>query len=187
MSRSKKRRKQWLIAFATVIALTGTIPQAAFADKAAGQTTAIVVKADSQEAQGVEKSESPINAKISKEKADQLSRSIVKIPKEYVLQHASYQSNTLYAGKEGNWSLYYTLKKNNKTIGNVRTTINADTGELIGYNSSLNDPTRKPSYPPKVNRDKAQDLASSFIKEVGVKYQNQIKLDGDYGADAASR
>ncbi|MBJ6361375.1 S-layer homology domain-containing protein [Paenibacillus sp. GCM10012307] len=181
MIRGKK--KSLFIAFATVIALTGTIPQAAFADKAAG-SSAVAASGDSKEAQGQEQSESPINAKISKDKADQLSRSILKIPKEYVLQHASYQSNSLYAGKQSNWSLYYTLKKNNKTIGNISTTINSDTGELVSYNASLNDPSRKPSYPPKFNRDKAQEVADSFIQDVGAKYRKDIKFDNDLGTNS---
>ncbi|WP_270166386.1 S-layer homology domain-containing protein [Paenibacillus sp. SYP-B4298] len=178
MSRSKRRRKQWLVTLATVIALTGTIPSAAFADRIA--TTATV---STEHNVAEPSSESPVNAKITKEKADELSRKIVSIPKEYTLQNANYQTSALYSGKQGSWSMSYVLRKNNKSLGTINTRINADTGELIYYTNYNNDPTRKPSYPPKADREQAQEIASSFIGVVGSSYKGQIKVDEDFGVD----
>lgn len=178
MSRSKRRRKQWLVTLATVIALTGTIPNAAFAERLAPSAT---VTATNEVAEP--SSESPVNARITKEKADELSRSIVSIPKEYTLQNANYQTLALYSGKQGSWSLSYVLRKNNKVLGTINTRINADTGELITYYNYVNDPNRKPVYPPKVDREQAQEVAASFISAVGSAYKEQIGLDEDFGVD----
>ncbi|WP_199718864.1 YcdB/YcdC domain-containing protein, partial [Halorubrum sp. Atlit-9R] len=74
------------------------------------------------------------------------------------------------------------LKKvNGKNQGSIHVRINADTGQLLAFDSYVNNPTTKPTYPLKVERDNAKEIALKFIANMAASYYKQIKFNDDYG------
>lgn len=126
--------------------------------------------------------EPPADIAVSKEKADSLARELVSIPKEYALQQASYSSEQLAAGKRGVWDLYFVKKENGKTKGSIQVRVSAEDGKLLAFDNYENDPNAKPSYPLKVEREAAKDIALGFIGEKAASYKEQLRFDEEDGA-----
>lgn len=123
-----------------------------------------------------------VKASISKEKAEELARKSVNIPKDYALQGANLSTDRLVDGTRNVWSLDFVKRANGKYVGSIYTSINADSGQLIGFSSYKNNANVKPSYPLKVEREEAQQIAASFIKEIAGDYAAQVELNENYGA-----
>jgi len=119
-----------------------------------------------------------MKASISKDKAIAIARSLLAIPDTYKLQSASLSAGvrvdaTLYSV----WGLSFTYKVDGKTKGSINASLDANTGELVSYDTYADNPNAKPAYPPKVNREQSVKVAESFIKKVAAAYANQIQLD----------
>lgn len=176
----------------SALLFTAMIPTAAFANSASEGTTITMNAKQSISAQASSASDQPSTqpgasasnkeAAISKEKAEQLARKSVNIPKEYVLQGANFSTDRLNNGSRNIWSLDFVKKVNGKHVGSIHTAINADSGQLISFSSYSNNVSAKPSYPLKVERAAAQDIAASFIKEIAGDYATQVAFNEFYGA-----
>jgi len=123
-----------------------------------------------------------VAAAISKTKAEELVRQYVNIPKEYKLQSVYFSTDNMLAGKRNIWGMDFIKQVNGKHQGSIHAAINADNGQLVSFNSYSNDVNRRPSYPLKVERDAAQEIALSFIKEVASDYASVIQINEYYGA-----
>lgn len=195
-NKNKKRaiRSRKLVALATATALTLSLPTGAFAATNAASASTPAVSADaavstsnSAEADGLPTVD-PVNVKldaaITKTEAIALAQKYVSIPETYKLQSASLSSSFRTSGLYSVWSLSYTYQVKERTLGNINVTIDADNGELIGYNSYTDTSNLKPVYPPKVDRDQAVQVAQSFIAKVAASYKDQVQLDAYIGVDA---
>ncbi|WP_042170320.1 S-layer homology domain-containing protein [Paenibacillus gorillae] len=171
-----KNRKRW-VAMAVAVMMVSSLPAAAFADTPAGPA------AVSGEAVNVDKENAgePINVAVSKEKATSLARELVNIPKEYTLQGASYSTDLLAGGKRGAWSLDFVKKVNGKHKGSIYARISADSGQLLEFNSYVDDANSKPSYPLKVERSQALEIAKAYINTIAPAYKDQVQYNPDYG------
>ncbi|WP_201002496.1 S-layer homology domain-containing protein [Paenibacillus glycanilyticus] len=170
-----------LAVLATAVMLTSSLPAAAFAESAdKPAASAVSVSGDAAGSDG--SAVAPVNAKVTKEKAESLARQMVSVPKEYVLQGASLSSDTLAGGKRSVWGLDFVYKVNGKNKGSIYVRLNADTGQLLDYSTYLDNPSAKPTYPLKVEREAAQKIAYSFLSEVAPTYKDQVKFNPEYGA-----
>lgn len=124
----------------------------------------------------------PVKAAISKEAADKLARELLHIPVEYKLTSSSYSTSRFGTAQRSIWYLNYEQFTNNKRVGTINVGIDGSSGELVQYNTYLNDPTRTPTYPPAVDRDAAEALALDFIRSISPQYSGAIELDAYHGA-----
>ncbi|XEC95295.1 S-layer homology domain-containing protein [Paenibacillus tarimensis] len=189
MSKAKRARLPVILALAAVTAFTAVLPAGVYAEKAVqnseiGEWESSVSGSASEPAtSGLAEEESPVNAEINKDKAISLSKQYVSIPDDYTLQNASFSSETLVNGKRTLWNLSFVKRVNNKYVGEIYTRIDASSGQLIGFSSYIDDPTRKSAYPPKVSREQAQEMALAFIGQVNPGYKDQLRYNPDYGVE----
>jgi len=174
-----KSSKRMAIALSAAVALTSVLPSAAFADKAIpGSTSA------AQGGASIDAGESaPVNAVVSKEKAVELAKQYVSVPDEFKLQSVNLYNRNDLTSKRSVWSLSFVKRVNGKHKGSIDVSIDADRGDLLEFNTYVDEPGAKPSYPLKVNREKAGEVALSFIAKISPKLKDQVRLDADYGAD----
>ncbi|MCM3628022.1 S-layer homology domain-containing protein [Paenibacillus glycanilyticus] len=168
-----------LVALAAAVMLTSSLPGAAFAESA-DKPAASAASGDAAASDG--SAVIPVDVKVSKEKAESLARQVVSIPKEYALQGASLSADTLAGGKRSVWGLDFVYKVNGKTKGSIYVRLNADNGQLLDYSTYLDNPSAKPTYPLKVEREEAQKIAYSFLSGVAPTYKDQVKFNPEYGA-----
>ena len=160
--------------------LMSAMPASAFAEsvsKPAGTNAA----ADSGGEQMDEALAASVDVAITKEKAEALARKLVSIPKEYMLQGANLSMEMLAGGKRNAWGLDFVKKVNGKYLGNIYVRIHADSGQLLEFSSYTDNPSAKPTYPLKVERDAAQQIALQFIQTIAADYKEQIQYNPDYG------
>lgn len=160
--------------------LMSAMPASAFAEsvsKPAGTNAA----ADSGGEQMDEALTAPVDVAVTKEKAEALARKLVSIPKEYVLQGANLSMEMLAGGKRNAWGLDFVKKVNGKYLGTIYVRIHADSGQLLEFSSYTDNPSAKPTYPLKVERDAAQQIALQFIQTIAADYKEQIQYNPDYG------
>ncbi|MUT65111.1 S-layer homology domain-containing protein [Paenibacillus sp. NEAU-GSW1] len=168
------RSKRHFVALMAAAMLATSVPSAVFAESVSSEAPAAVA-----ENNGV--TEQPTDVAVSKDKAVSLARELVQIPKEYKLQSASYYSDVLAGGKRGLWGLDFVYQANGKTKGTIYVRINADNGQLVEFSTYVDKPNAKPSYPLKVEREGAQDIAISYINKVAAAYKDQVQYNPDYG------
>ncbi|MDQ0113563.1 S-layer homology domain-containing protein [Paenibacillus harenae] len=170
----KRNNRTKLATILTAAMIMGTLPGQAFADSAdsGGSSPATGSEAAVQ---------SGTNAQITKVKAEALARQYVNIPKEYALQGISFSSEQLAAGKRNTWGLDFVKKVNGKQQGSIYVRIHADSGQLLEFRTYVDNPSAKPTYPLKVERDAAQKLALEFIHTMAPNYESQVKLNTEYG------
>ncbi|OBZ10024.1 S-layer homology domain-containing protein [Bacillus sp. FJAT-26390] len=179
----RNNRKKLAVMLSTVM-LMSVLPAAAFAEsvnKPVG-TSAVAQAAPSSGGDKMgEAFEAPVNVAITKEKAEALARQYVSIPKEYVLQGANLSMEMLAGGKRNSWGLDFVKKVNGKHLGSIYVRIHADKGQLLEFNSYTDNPSAKPTYPLKVERDAAQQIALQFIDKIASDYKAQLKYNPEYG------
>lgn len=171
----KRNNRTKLAALLTATMLMSALPGTAFADSAVADAPSSP-PADSGAA-----SSSSAEAKITKAKAETLARQYVSIPKEYTLQSISLSNEPLSLGKRNAWGLDFVKKVNGKHQGSIYVRIHADSGQLLEFRTYVSNPSAKPTYPLKVDRDAAQKLALDFIHTMAPNYESQIKLNAEYG------
>lgn len=180
----KRNNRTKLAALLTAGMLVSVLPSTVFAenDNKPVQTSAIADSAASSEGEMMGKeAEAPVDVAVSKEKAESLARQYVSIPKEYVLQGASFSMDVLAGGKRNVWGLDFVNKVNGKHVGSINVRIHADNGQLLEFNTYINNPSAKPTYPLKVERDEAQQTALQFIDKMAAGFKSQIQYNADYG------
>ncbi|EFM08370.1 S-layer domain protein [Paenibacillus curdlanolyticus YK9] len=177
MKKNKKPRvssaSRKLIALATMVALTASLPTAAFADKAVNPSvvsgapsTAAATSSDSAASQPASGDDASVKAEITKAKAIELARKYLSIPDAYTLQSSRLSTNMQENGLYIVWNLSFINKVNGKVKGTIEAGLDGTTGELLSYYSSTDNSNAKPSYPPKVNREKATGVALAFLNKI---------------------
>ncbi|MBD2868312.1 S-layer homology domain-containing protein [Paenibacillus arenilitoris] len=183
----RKKNRNKLAVMLSAAMLMSALPGTAFAESAtnpaqAASDAAGGASSSSEGSAGQIETEAPVDVAITKEKAEALARQYVSIPKEYTLQGASFSMDVLAGGKRNAWGLDFVKKANGKHVGSIYVRIHADSGQLLEFSSYTNNPSAKPTYPLKVERDTAQEIALKFIAAVAAKYEDQIQYNPDYGA-----
>lgn len=179
----RKNQKRLAVMLSTAM-LMSVMPAAAFAESVnnpAGTNAAAQATAASEGEKMGEAIEAPVNVAITKEKAEALARQYVSIPKEYVLQGANLSMDMLSSGKRNSWGLDFVKKANGKHLGSIYVRIHADKGQLLEFSSYTDNPSAKPTYPLKVEREAAQQTALQFIDKIAADYKAQIRYNPDYG------
>ncbi|ATW28090.1 S-layer homology domain-containing protein [Candidatus Formimonas warabiya] len=112
----------------------------------------------------------PSNAPIQVEKAIEIAKGLFQISSSLDQFDSTYEQNE-YANV---WSLRW---YNNKGDGEVNVRVDADSGEIAGYNAyDPQDYTGKYSSIPKISRKEGESIALNFIKKVAPSKANQIIL-----------
>lgn len=123
------------------------------------------------------------SVKLTKSKAEQLVRQYVNIPKDYTVQSTGLSSVSLAEGKRQYWNIEFVKRVNGKHMGSINASIDANSGQLIEFNSYVNNPSVKPTYPLKVDRDAAKKLADDFIKQIAADYSSEVRFNEQYGKE----
>jgi hypothetical protein len=177
----KKNKRTKLAAVLSAAMLISALPATAFAESA---TTSALAEASTPPS-GAQVtgsiSDSEVKTAITKQKAEALARQYISIPKEYTLQSARLSSDWYANGKRMVWGLEFVKKANGKHLGTISVGIHADSGQLLSFSTYVNNPSAKPSYPLKVDRAAAGQIALEFIGEVAKPYKDQVLFNPDYG------
>jgi hypothetical protein len=125
--------------------------------------------------------ETPVDTKISRDRAIELAKQYVTIPDDYKLQGVSYQSNVYTLNNSrGSWSISYMKQDQKQYYGNINVSVDSDSGKLLNYYINVNDPEKKPTFPPKVNLTQAKELALAYIAKMNPEEKDQLKYDTDF-------
>ncbi|WP_127584427.1 S-layer homology domain-containing protein [Paenibacillus koleovorans] len=158
-------------ALALSTALLLSLAPSAFADEAVSGmapakpiSSSLPIGAGGSSGSGSSGASTAVNAKISKDAAVEAAKQAVSIPSDYVLQNISFSSSM--SGSGGAWGLSFEKRDQNRYLGSLNVTINADNGQLIQYSSYVNDPDQVPSYPPKVDFAGAKTLAQELLQKM---------------------
>ncbi|MCA0758557.1 S-layer homology domain-containing protein [Paenibacillus sp. N4] len=177
----KNNRKKVAVVLSAAM-LMSSLPAAAYAESVNNPVWSSAVAAPGGGASAVTVSDSaPIEADVTKEKAEALARQYVSIPKDYSLQGASFSTDMLAGGKRNVWSLDFVKKTNGKHVGSIYVRLSADDGQLLEFNSYVNNPSAKPTYPLKVEREAAGQIALGFIGKLASEYKDQIAYNPEFG------
>lgn len=116
---------------------------------------------------------------IDKAQAEKLLRQYISIPSEYKVQSSSSTTVKKHKGSVPVWSIEFVKTVNGKRLGTIYASLDANSGQLLGF-ETYNDQTNvKPVYPLKVNRDAAQKLAAGFISEIAKDYASQVRMNSE--------
>lgn len=117
----------------------------------------------------------PAAAKITKEKAIEIAKSFVTIPKDYTQQSVNYQSNW-FPGNRTIWNINWN-KQSEQGYGNISVTVDAENGTVISMNRWDDTYNQPASYPPKYNWESAKNIAEQFLKQKAPQKADLVKLD----------
>ncbi|WP_139996881.1 S-layer homology domain-containing protein [Paenibacillus paridis] len=180
----RKNNRQKLAVILSTVMLMSVLPASAFAESVNKPAAADAARAAGSAAEGGKMEEAldtPVNVAINKEKAEEMARKYAAIPKEYILQGANLSMELLASGKRNSWGLDFVKKVNGKHLGSIYVRIHADSGQLLEFSSYTDNPSAKPTYPLKVEREAAQQIALQFIQSIAADYKEQIQYNPDYG------
>lgn len=107
----------------------------------------------------------PANVKVSKEEAIELAKQLVSVPDDFQLQSVGFSSSVYATGQSrGVWRLEFAKQDRTKQYyAQISVQVDAENGDLLGYRSYVNDPNKKPEFPPKVDREAAKQIAYDFL------------------------
>jgi hypothetical protein len=114
------------------------------------------------------------DVKITKEQAIELTKKYVDLPEGFTLQSVSLNSYPVNGSNRSSWSLSFSKKVKDQSLGYLNVTINGTTGKLVDYSFNDNDPGHKPSYPPKVDYQGAKDIAAKWIAKLNPEEQSHL-------------
>ncbi|WP_165921105.1 S-layer homology domain-containing protein [Paenibacillus albiflavus] len=126
------------------------------------------------------KTQRVVEAKLSKEQAIEIANKYIQIPSDYKLQSANLNSDWSNSGSSSSWYLNFTKQDGERTVGGISVNIDGNTGRLQNYNSYVNDPEYKPSFPPKVNFNNGKAIADKWLSSINPKEYEQIKYNDRY-------
>ncbi|WP_165867581.1 S-layer homology domain-containing protein [Paenibacillus pinisoli] len=118
---------------------------------------------------------------INKAQAEKLLRQYINIPSDYKVQSSSSTTVKKQRGSVPVWSMDFIKTVNGKRLGTIYASLDANSGQLLSFESYNDQTGAKPVYPLKVNRDAAQKLAANFISEVAKDYVSQVKFNSEEG------
>lgn len=164
-----------LLMASAMLASAWTVPAAVYADSAVetGQAKEGAAAAD--------QSESEEAGSITRNQAEKLLRQYISIPEEYKLQSSNFSSQKLFKGERKIWRMDFVKTVNGRQSGSIYASLDAGTGQLLSFDSYSNEPGGAPTYPLKVNREAAKELAADFIEEIAQQYVSQVKLNETEG------
>ncbi|WP_138753777.1 YcdB/YcdC domain-containing protein [Paenibacillus sinopodophylli] len=180
----RKNNRKKLAVMLSAAMLMSILPASAFAESRQSQAEKSALAEAAPASGGVtmdEANTAPVDAAISKEKAEALARQYVSIPKDYVLQGANLSKELISIEKRNSWGLDFVKKVNGKQLGSVYVRIHAENGQLLEFRSYNDNTSSKPTYPLKVERSSAQQVALGFIQSIGANYKDRIQYNPDYG------
>lgn len=120
-----------------------------------------------------------VEAKISKEKAIELAKTAVPLPEGYTLQGVNFNSISYQNGK-GAWNIQFEKRDQNRSLGNINATIDADSGKLLNYYSYEYDADRTVTYPPKVDLKSAKDIAQALLHKMNPGEEANVLYNDDF-------
>lgn len=113
-------------------------------------------------------SDAPTDAKIEKDEAIALARKLANVPDDYALQGIFYNANmaTFPQLKRGpTWNVTFDKTVQDRYFGSINVTLDADTGRLLQFSRSENDPDKKPVFPPKTDLEEAKRIALAYLQQ----------------------
>lgn len=138
-------------------------------------------------------SASQTDPQISKDQAIAAAKKYIQIPDGYTLESVYLNSYMNQNGKSiPSWNLNYVKRVKDQYYGNLNLTVNGLDGKLTGYSMYDNDPSHKPSYPPKADYKQAKEIAAAWILKMDLNDKEQLlyndrdeksfrtPLDGNY-------
>lgn len=128
---------------------------------------------------GSSDSTAAVNAKIGKDRAIELARSAVSIPEAYTLSGISFNSISYQNGR-GAWNVQFEKREQNRTLGSISATIDADTGKLLNYYGYENDSDRTPTYPPKVDFTAAKSMAEALLHKMNPEDEANVRYNEEF-------
>lgn len=169
-------RKKMAILLAAAMLVGGAVVPASYAEETARNSAVEASPANPGASE-----EDPDKAAISKEQAEKLLRQFISIPDDYKLQSSSYSGEKLYDGEKKIWRMEFVKSVNGKHQGNIYASLDAGSGQLLSFDSYSDKPGAAPTYPLKVDREAARELAEGFIEEVADSYVPQIRFNETAG------
>ncbi|MBM7570445.1 YcdB/YcdC domain-containing protein [Aquibacillus albus] len=147
----------------------GTNSEQAFSDEATDQGTS------SQDVSVAEQQQLMEEAQISKEKAIEIAQDFVNLSDDYNQENVSFRTNH-YINQSSVWTVSW-RKQSERTYDYVRVTLDANSGDIVAMNRNTSDPELEASYPPKVDRSEAKEIALSLIEEQFPDLADQVEYD----------
>lgn len=179
-----RKKTALAVAVAMTISLVPAYPATTFAEAIQSSSSVERATLDNATSKGSSDVTKETNTKIAKNKAEEYARKLVHVPEDYKLQSTSLSNTSLAEGKRQIWNLDFNKRENGKYQGSISVSLDANTGQLLEFQTYLNNPSAKPAYPLKVNRDAAKPLADKFIKQVAAEYVDQLSFNEHFGTDA---
>ncbi|WP_138420807.1 YcdB/YcdC domain-containing protein [Aquibacillus sediminis] len=116
-------------------------------------------------------------ADITKQQAINIAKDFVNLDDEFTQENVSFQTN--WQGQINSvWTVRW-QKQEDKNYHYVHVTLDANTGDIVGMNRSHSGPDLEVSYPPKVDRSEAKDMAMSIIEEQFPNLVDQVDYQED--------
>jgi hypothetical protein len=114
-------------------------------------------------------------AEITKDKAIEIAKGAVTIPSDYKQQGVSFHTNWL--GQESVWQVEW-RKESRQSFHEIRVTVNASNGEIIGVSISNHTMDSDPApFPPKYDFEEATKIAKDYINSVFPNKTEELFLD----------
>ena len=115
--------------------------------------------------------------KISQSEAVEIVKKAIIIPKDFVIQYSSLNPDWQNPSEqvwELNWNTGFSNMGENRYIG---ARVNANTGDLIGFNMSYG--TKLDDGSKTVNREEAQKIAEDFLKRIQPERFKLVKIESE--------
>lgn len=173
----RKNSKLALVLAVTMAASVWSVP--VMAAEGASATNEMAALSEAQADEGIKADEK--DAKIVKAEAEKLLRQYVRIPDDYQLQSSSYRTGKLVNGTRSYWEMNFIKRVNGKQTAAVRGSLDAVSGQLLGFYNEQYTPVAQTTYPLKVDRVGALKLAEEFINQIAKSYSSEVQLNETYG------
>jgi Zn-dependent metalloprotease len=159
----------------TILGLTTAVVFSTFSPVLANQD----LKTEQATTETTEATEKEIaEAKVSKDEAIELAKTQVKIPADFQQERVNYNSNHYRSG-HGVWDIQFEKTDNeNRHHAYIRVSIDAENGDLIGFN--MYDSSKESTYPPKVDLNKAKEIAQSFLEKQNKNILTNVKYNDEF-------
>lgn len=172
-------KKLGIAGITSVMLLSSVAPASAMMMPAeAIQVTA--VKSETVPALSLSSEAAPVDTKISRERAIELAKQYIAIPDDFTLQGVGYNNYYGLGNGRGSWNMNFNKQDQKRYYGNINVSIDSDTGQLISFYISDNDPEKKPVFPPKVDLEHAKQIANDYIAKMNPNEKDQLKYYDEF-------
>jgi len=111
---------------------------------------------------------SVVTPKVTMSQAEKIAKSTFSIPSSYTLQNESYNGNT-NGDQPSTYNLNFNQSDKSKPSGNINVTVDANNGQIVGYNGSQ--PQGNFVFPEPTSADQAKQDALTWVKKL---YPNEV-------------